>query len=187
MASDFPGAGHKYLADFQAFKIMLSFASDTSLTYTDLNPDGSAGEIETVVIKAESIAPQVYLVTWVESDNTTVVHIEDYGRNTIITNITSPAPNFSFDQFHGTFVPADQPAPAALTYSHDILPLFRDQDIACMVPRGKLLNDATWMCTPGNAQQVFNAVSAHRMPPGAPWPPERVALFKQWMDQGLKP
>jgi hypothetical protein len=42
------------------------------------------------------------------------------------------------------------------------------------------------MCTPANAQRVFNAVSAHRMPPDAAWPPERVALFKQWMDQGLK-
>ena len=74
-----------------------------------------------------------------------------------------------------------------LTYSNDIRPLFRDTDIACMVPRGKLLNDATWMCTPANAQQVFNAVSTGRMPPDAAWPPERVALFKQWMDQGLKP
>jgi hypothetical protein len=187
MPSDFPGAGHKYLVDFPAFKVILSFASDTSLTYTVLNPDGSPGQTEPVVIKTESIAPQVYLVTWVESDNTTVVHIEDYGRNTIITNITTPPPNFSFDQFHGTFQQTDGPAPADLTYSHDIRPLFRDTDIACMVPRGKHLDDVTWMCTPTNAQQVFNAVSAHRMPPGDPWPPERVALFKQWMDQGLKP
>ena len=34
MASDFPGVGHRYLVDFQAFKVILSFASDTSLTYT---------------------------------------------------------------------------------------------------------------------------------------------------------
>jgi len=187
MPSDFPGAGHNYLVDFQAFKVLLSFASDTSLTYTVKNPDGSSGQTETVVIKTESIAPRVYLVTWVESDNTTVVHIEDYGRNIIITNITTPPPNFRFDQFHGTFQQVDGPPAVNLTYSHDIRPLFRDMDIACMVPRGKLLNDATWMCTPANAQRVFNAVSTHRMPPDAPWPPERVALFKQWMDQGLKP
>ena len=103
MPADFPGVGHRYMVDFQAFKVMLSFASNTSLTYTVLNADGSAGQTETVVINTEAIAPQVYLVTWVESDNTTVVHIEDYGRNTIITNITTPAPNFRFDQFHGTF------------------------------------------------------------------------------------
>lgn len=187
MPADFPGVGHRYMVDFQAFKVMLSFASNTSLTYTVLNADGSAGQTETVVINTEAIAPQVYLVTWVESDNTTVVHIEDYGRNTIITNITTPAPNFRFDQFHGTFQETDGPAAATLTYSHDIRPLFRDKDIACMVPRGKILNDATWMCTPANAQQVFNVVSTGRMPPDAAWPPERVALFKQWMDQGLKP
>jgi hypothetical protein len=186
MASGFPGAGHKYLVDFQQFKVILSFASDTSLTYTVLNPDGSPGQMEPVTIRAENIAPDVWLVTWVESDNTTVVHIEDYGRKTIITNITSPAPQFSFDQFHGTFQEVDA-QPAALTYSHDIRPLFRDMDIACMVPRGKLLNDATWICKPANAQQVYDAVFDGDMPPDGRWPPERVALFKQWMDQGLKP
>jgi hypothetical protein len=187
MSKDFPGAGHKYLVDFQAFKVILSFTSDISLTYTVLNPDGSAGQTETVDIKTESIAPQVYLVTWVESDNTTVVHVEDYGRNTIITNITSPGPNFRFEQFHGAFQQTDGTALATLTYSHDIRPLFRDKDITCMVPRGKLLNNAAWICTPANAQQVFNAVSTGRMPPDAEWPPERVALFRQWMDEGLKP
>ena len=187
MPSNFPGSGHKYSVDFQTFKVNLFFASDVSLTYTVLNPDGSTGQIETVIIKVENVAPQVYLVTWVESDMTTVVHIEDYGRNTIITNITTPTPNFSFDQFHGTFQLLDGPPAATLTYGHDIRPLFRDKDIACMVPRGKLLSDSTWMCTPGNAEQVFNAVSIGRMPPDARWPPDRVALFKQWMVEGLKP
>ena len=187
MPDAFPGAGHKYLADFQAFKITLNFTSATSLTYVVLNADGSAGQTETVTIKTENIAPDVYLVTWVESDNTTVVHIEDYGRKTIITNITSPPPKFSFDQFNGTFQPADDTPAAALTYSHDIRPLFRDMDITCMGPRGKHLDDPAWMCVLTNAQRVYNAVSAHRMPPDAPWPPERVALFKQWIDQGLKP
>ena len=188
MASTFPGAGHKYLVDFQAFKVTLDFASDTSMTYVVLNPDGSAGETATVTIKAENIAPDVYLVTWIEErDNTTVVHIEDYGRKTIITNITTPPPNFSFDQYHGTFQAVDASAPAALTFSHDIRPLFRDMDIACMGPRGKHLDDPAWMCKPANAQQVINAIKAHRMPPDAPWPPERLALLQQWFDQGLKP
>jgi hypothetical protein len=40
-------------------------------------------------------------VTWQESDKTTVVHIEDYNRQTIVTNITEP--DLTFDQFHGTF------------------------------------------------------------------------------------
>ena len=187
MSDAFPGTGHTYLVDFQSSKVSLSFTSETSLTYTDLNPDGSPGKNATVVIRAENIAPDVYLVTWVESDNTTVVHVEDYSRNTIIANITSPPPNFGFNQLHGTFHLTEGGAPAALTYSHDIRPLFRDMDITCMGPRGKHLDDVAWMCTPANAQRVFNAVSAHRMPPDAAWPPERIALFKQWMDQGLKP
>ena len=187
MADPFPAAGHRYLVDFTAFKVVLAFTSDTSLTYTVQNPDGSPGEVETVVIRTEEIGPELFLVTWQEHDKTTVVHIEDYAKNTIITNITNP--DLSFEQHHGTFQQiADAPIAAApLTYSHDIRPLFRDQDIACMVPRGKKLNDPTWMCTPANAQQVYNAVSNGIMPPDGPWPPDRVALFKQWMDQGLKP
>jgi len=109
MPSDFPGTGHRYLVDFQAFKVIMSFASDTSLTYTPLKPDGSPSDPATVVIKAESIAPDIWLVTWTESDNTTVVHIEDYGRKTIITNITTPPPDFRFDQFHGIFQDAAAP------------------------------------------------------------------------------
>ena len=184
MADSFPAVGHRYLVDFTVFKVILSFTSDTSLTYTVQNADGSPGEVETVVIRTEEIGPQLFLVTWQEHDKTTVVHIEDYAKNTIITNITNP--DLSFDQFHGTFQQlADPPITTpTLTYSHDIRPLFRDTDIACMAPRGKKLDDPTWMCTPANAQQVYNAVFNGRMPPDGRWPADRVALFKQWMDEG---
>jgi hypothetical protein len=56
---------------------------------------------ETVTVKVEPITGEIFLVTWQESDKTTVVHIEDYGRHTIVTNITNP--DLTFDQFHGTF------------------------------------------------------------------------------------
>lgn len=71
-----------------------------------------------------------------------------------------------------------------LTFATDIRPLFRDGDIRCMKPAGVHLDDATWMTIPANAQKVYGAISAGKMPPDAPWPPERVALFKQWMDAG---
>jgi hypothetical protein len=74
-----------------------------------------------------------------------------------------------------------------LTFSHDISPLFGPHDISCMVPHGVLLNNSDWMCTPANAQKVYAAVAAKRMPPGQPWPPDRLALFKAWMDGGYKP
>ena len=97
----FPAVGHRYFVDFQAFQVQLFFASETSLTYTGVNADGSLGGSATVTIKVEAIGDQLFLVTWQESDKTTVVHIEDYKHRTIITNITNP--DLSFEQYHGTF------------------------------------------------------------------------------------
>ena len=101
MSHKFPAVGHRYFVDFKAFQVQLYFASETSLTYTDVNPDGSLDGSETVTIKVETIGDELFLVTWQESDKTTVVHVEDYKHHTIITNITNP--DLSFDQFHGTF------------------------------------------------------------------------------------
>ncbi|MGC1784352.1 MAG: hypothetical protein WA708_17650 [Acidobacteriaceae bacterium] len=49
---------------------------------------------------------------------------------------------------------------------------------------GVKLDDPAWMCVPANAQNVYDQVSSGHMPPDAPWPPDRVALFKKWMDAG---
>jgi hypothetical protein len=187
MMADFPAVGHSYLVDFQAFKVSLSFSSLTSLSYTVLNPDGSAGQSETVTIHVESIGPQLFLVTWQEHDKTTVVHIEDYANNTIITNITNP--DLTFEQFHGTFIQiADVVAgDVTLTYAHDIRPLFRDKDIGCMTPKGVRLGDSTWMCVAANAQRVFDVLQAGIMPPDGKWTDDKLNLFKNWMDGGLNP
>ena len=53
-----------------------------------------------MTIKVEPITEDIFLVTWQESDKTTVVHIEDYNRMAIVTNITGP--DLSFSQFRGT-------------------------------------------------------------------------------------
>jgi hypothetical protein len=88
------------------FRVQLDFHSLTALTYTGVRPDGSlSGGSETVTITVEPIRDQLFLVTWKEEFGTTVVHLEDYKDNTIITNITSPGddprkPDFS--KFHGT-------------------------------------------------------------------------------------
>jgi len=97
----FPAVGHKYLVDFKAFHVELFFESATKLTWTGIRPDGSRGDQGTEAITVEPIADQVFLVTWQESDKTTVVHVEDYARRTIITNITDNKLNFV--RFHGTF------------------------------------------------------------------------------------
>jgi hypothetical protein len=101
MTDTFPAVGHRYLVDFQQFRVELFFESKTSMTYRGVRADGTRGDPETVTIKIEPIRDQLFLVTWQEADNTTVVHLEDYKENTIVTNITEP-PNMKFEQFHGT-------------------------------------------------------------------------------------
>src|SRR3954452_24780739 len=100
MPEEFPAVGHRYLVDFGAFRVELYFESETKLTYTGVKPDGSHGGSETVTIKLDPVRDDLFLVTWQESDKTTVVHLEDYKNNTIVTHITSP--DMSFDIFHGT-------------------------------------------------------------------------------------
>ncbi len=71
-----------------------------------------------------------------------------------------------------------------LSFANDIRPLFRDGDVKCMKSAGVLLDELTWMSVPENAQHVYHAIASGKMPPDAPWPAERVGLFKQWMDAG---
>lgn len=99
MLETFPGTGHRYLVDFKAFRVELYFQSESSLTYTGIKANGSHGSSETVSITVEPIRDQLFLVTWQESDKTTVVHLEGYKLNTIITNITDPDGTFS--KYHG--------------------------------------------------------------------------------------
>jgi hypothetical protein len=91
----FPAVGHRYLVDFEAFRIELDFASETSMTYYNLDQNGQRVGQETVTIAVEPIRDGLFLVTWTESDKTTVVRVEDYRENRIITNITDPAMGLS--------------------------------------------------------------------------------------------
>ena len=52
-----------------------------------------------MAIMVEPLRDQLFLVTWQESDKTTVVYLEDYKNNTIITNITGP--DGTFTKYHG--------------------------------------------------------------------------------------
>jgi hypothetical protein len=72
----------------------------------------------------------------------------------------------------------------ALNYATDIRPLFREEDIDCMGSMGIDLGDPAWMCVRANAEEVYRVVSDGSMPPDEPWPADRVALFKQWMEAG---
>lgn len=96
---EFPAVGHIYLVDFQAFRVQLNFQAENTMTYTVIKSDGSAGGSETVIIAVEPLRDGLFLVTWQESDKTTVVHLEDYKEMRIITHITNP--DQTFDIFHG--------------------------------------------------------------------------------------
>jgi hypothetical protein len=112
MSDAFPAVGHKYLVHFATddgsaqFHVQLDFHSETSLTYTGATANGTlVGQPATVDITVEPIRDMLFLVTWKEQRGTTVVHLEDYRNNTIITNITTPSSdpaNPSFSKFHGT-------------------------------------------------------------------------------------
>jgi hypothetical protein len=80
------------------------------------------------------------------------------------------------------------------SFANDIAPLFRPKDTNCMAAHGVQLGIATWMCDPtarfgfpdyGNARRVFSALSRGVMPPDGAWPPDQLAVYRQWMDEGF--
>lgn len=73
----------------------------------------------------------------------------------------------------------------ALSFATDIRPLFREEDIECMKSMGVELDDPVWMCVSANAQSVYDRLADGSMPPNEPWPADRVALFREWMDAGF--
>jgi hypothetical protein len=109
--------------DFSAFRVELAFTSPTSLTYTAIAPDDTRGPSETVVIRTVPIADDIFLVTWQESDKTTIVHVDDFGRKTIVTNITNP--DLSFEQHHGSFVEEPNDPMSAPSFSATSRPCSR--------------------------------------------------------------
>ena len=106
MADAFPGVGHRYRVDFEAFRTELHFISETSMTYARIGSDGNAGPPTEGTIAIRPIRDLLFLVTWQEANSATVVHLEDYKENTIVTHITSPGdaanPNLGFRIFKGT-------------------------------------------------------------------------------------
>jgi hypothetical protein len=89
---------------------------------------------------------------------------------------------------------------ATVTFSNDIVPLFRRKDIECMEQFGVLLDNYAFMSSQegdlkysnhANARHVHArllGVEAPRMPQGGPyWPPAQLELFEQWMKLGFSP
>ncbi len=71
----------------------------------------------------------------------------------------------------------------ALSFANDIRPLIRKGDIACMKDYGfdlSILGDVR-----RNAAHIYQRLSDKSMPEDGPWSDEKIAIFKQWMDEGM--
>jgi hypothetical protein len=64
----------------------------------------------------------------------------------------------------------------------EIRGLFREIDIACMQGQGLDLDD--YDVVSSEAELIYEAVAAGRMPTDGPWDRDRVALFRAWIDAG---
>ena len=71
-------------------------------------------------------------------------------------------------------------------YANDIKPLFTEVDRQHMDFMFDLwsVDDVK-----ANANEIYDALSNKRMPPHprGPWPEDKIALFREWMDGGCQP
>lgn len=74
----------------------------------------------------------------------------------------------------------------ALSFAADIRPLFRDEpDVESMLAMG--LDLSAYAHVKAKAKAILARLEEGTMPCDGPWPPERIALFKQWMAEGMQP
>jgi len=74
----------------------------------------------------------------------------------------------------------------ALSFAKDIRKLFRDTpDVDSMKDYG--LDLSSYAEVKAKAQGIYARLADGSMPCDDPWPQERLALFKRWMDEGLAP
>ena len=74
----------------------------------------------------------------------------------------------------------------ALSFASDIRPLFRDDpDVETMAAMG--LDLSSYAAVNAKAKAILVRLEDGTMPCDIPWPKERVALFKQWLKEGMAP
>jgi hypothetical protein len=66
-------------------------------------------------------------------------------------------------------------------FAQDIRPLFRDKDTQAM---SFALDLGSYDDVKSNAEGIYQHLADGTMPCDGAWPPEQVARFKQWMDDG---
>jgi hypothetical protein len=66
-------------------------------------------------------------------------------------------------------------------FESDIRPLFRERDVERMSFAFDL---SSYDDVRGNAERILAKVTDGSMPCDGSWPPDRVALFRRWVDAG---
>jgi hypothetical protein len=70
---------------------------------------------------------------------------------------------------------------AEVGFQSEIRPLFREKDIQSMSTAFDL---SSYDDVKASAQKILAALSNGSMPCDGPWPADRVALFREWVDAG---
>lgn len=71
----------------------------------------------------------------------------------------------------------------APTFNHDIRPLFRDKDRNSMRRHFDLWNHED---VSANSGKILARLQSGTMPCDEAWPSERVALFRRWVEGGMR-
>lgn len=85
----FPIVGRVFEADFGIMAFQLNCENANTLTYSMVRGP-QFGKKETVYYKNVEIRPDVYMITWQESDKTTVTYVADFRKQTVYASITTP-------------------------------------------------------------------------------------------------
>jgi hypothetical protein len=70
------------------------------------------------------------------------------------------------------------------SFTRDIRPLFRPLDVESM---RWAIDLSKYDAVKASAEQVYSQLAAGSMPCDGPWPADRVALVRQWIDEGCEP
>ncbi len=74
----------------------------------------------------------------------------------------------------------------AVSFAKDLRPFFRDSpDVDTMKDYG--IDLSSYEDVKSKAQGIYDRLADGSMPCDQPWPQDRLALFKRWMDEGLAP
>lgn len=94
-ASGFPGIGKRVEVNFGETTFVLEFINDKIMSFNGTQGTYQ-GAADTVEYTAIEIRPDLYMVYWTENIlESRVVHIEDYEKGIVYTNIADPDGKFS--------------------------------------------------------------------------------------------